>query len=126
MENKKIDVLLTGRWRISRQSRVDTVGEYDLTVYKGREFIVEFPNDGVMTEAGDGAITTTTYHYDPTARVISIQPTDYTPLNPISGSGDAPFRIIPLNDEEMYFLRPHSVEVGDEDSVIESFLLERI
>lgn len=79
-----------------------------------------------MTEAGDGAITTTPYHYNQTTRVIHIQPTDHTPPRLISGSGDAPFRIIPLNDEEMYFLRPHSVEVGDEDSVIESFLLERI
>ena len=126
MENKKTDVLLLGRWRISRQSRADSVGKHELIVCKGQEFIIGFLKDGVLTEAGDGCITTTKYHFDPTTRVISLQPTDCTPPNPISGIGDAPFRIIPLNDREMYFVRPHTVDTGDEDADFVSLLLERI
>ena len=79
-----------------------------------------------MVERCNGVITTTMYHFDPDTRIIIIQPTDRTPSNHLSGIGDAPFRVIPMNDGTMYFVRPHTVDTGDEDADFVSLLLERI
>ena len=126
MENKNAEVTLTGRWRLARKfSTPDGIRECNVNVFRGQDYIVGFPKEGIITERCGGEVTTTMCHYDPATRILDIQPTRRLLPSPISDS-DTPLRIIPLNNGEMYFMRPHSVLAGDENSDFEAILLQRL
>ena len=127
MGTQEAKVRLAGRWRLVRKfSAPGGSPDRNTRLFNDQDYIVEFSQEGNMVERCNGVITTTMYHFDPDTRVITIQPTDRTPSSPLSGIGNAPFRVIPLTDGAMYFVRPHTVDTGDEDADFVSLLLERI
>ncbi|GAB0481669.1 hypothetical protein KML24007_04150 [Alistipes indistinctus] len=123
MVNKKAGVRLTGRWRLSRRFNVNGANEHNLRGFGLEEYIIEFLMDGVMTVTNDGLPISATYQYEPASRIISIEFSDSDSESPLAG--DTPFRIIPLNEREMYFQRLSSVEVNPFDDSFEVILFER-
>lgn len=123
MENKKAEVRLTGRWRLSRTFTVTAAEERNITVFQDHEYVVNFSDSGIMTEASTGETTTITYHYEPITRTISFQQSSRRLPSSIGDRTDLRFRVIPLNESEMYFMSPPSIEDGDEFEII---LLTRI
>ncbi len=95
-------------------------GGRNITLYD--DYIVEFAAGDTLIETHGNKITTTTYRFDPGSGTIEIQPTSRTQSSPISGASGAIFRIVPLNDREMYLRKPHSVEAAGD---FETILLER-
>lgn len=124
MENKNAQVRLTGQWRLSRKFTTNGSDERNLVLYnQPPEYIVGFPAEAIITERCGNDVSTVMYHYDPDTKVISIQQSNRSRPSPISGKTESLYRIIPLNDREMYFQSPHTVE--DDSSDFEMILLER-
>ena len=120
MENQKKEIRLDGKWRVIRKFIDGDPGGRNITLYD--DYIVEFVAGDTIIETHGNEVTTTSYRLDPEAGTIEIQPTSRTQSSPISGAGCAIFRIVPLNDREMYLRKPHSVEAGGD---FETILLER-
>ncbi len=120
MENRKIDIRLDGKWRVIRKFiDGDTAGK-SMTIYE--DYFVEFPAGGTIIETHGEEVTRTSYHFEPGSDTIEIEPTTRSRPSPISGAGGAIFRIVPLNDREIYLRKPHSVET---DGDFETILLEK-
>lgn len=124
MENKKPEVRLTGRWRLHRTFTVTAAQEKNTVLFRDQEYIVDFSDGDTMTESSDGEITKVAYHYEPMTRAISFRQSSRRHPSPISRRADLQFRIIPLNETEMYFMSPPSIE--DDSDEFELILLERI
>lgn len=124
MENKKTEVCLIGRWQLIRQFNVDGAGGRNLRILGPEEHIVEFLDDGTLTEIAADLIATTTFHYEPATRTISIQPANLNSESPLANG--TPFRIIPLDNSEIYFVSECSLGGNDESCDFEIILLERI
>ena len=120
MENRKIESWLESRWRVVRKFIAGDAAGKSLTLYE--DYFVEFAASGTLIETYGDEVTTTTYHFDPGFGTIEIQPTTRSQPSPISCTGGAIFRVVPLNDREMYLRKPHSIEV---DGEFETILLER-
>lgn len=126
MKEQESKLWLTGTWRVCRKFKTNGTDEYNLIIFSGKGYIVSFPADGIITEMDGVDTTTTSYTYDSDKRVIDIQTTERTTPSPISGTGNNLFRIILLNDREVYFQKPHSVKYGNTDTEFELVLLERL
>ncbi len=121
MENRKKEIRLDGKWRVVRKFIDGDPGGRNITLYD--DYIVEFAAGDTLIETHRAKVTTTTYHFDPGSCTIEIQPVARTQPSSISGAGGAIFRVVPLNDREMYLRKPHSVEAGGD---FETILLERL
>lgn len=126
MKKKENEVTLDGRWRLSRRFTVEGGDRRNLTTYGREDHIVEFPAQGIITERSGNEVTTVIYHYDPPTRVIDIRQSDRAAPSPLSCHKNNLFRVIPLNEREMYFQKPYSVEAEDPHTEFEMILLERI
>ena len=124
MKNKNAEVRLAGRWRLSRMFTVTATEEKNLKVFQDQEYVADFSSGDTVTESAAGEETTVAYHYDVTTRTISFQQSSRCQPSPISGRVDLCFRVIPLNQSEMYFMSPPAIE--DESDEFEIVLLERI
>lgn len=120
MENREIESRLDGKWRVVRKFIAGDAAGKSLTLYE--DYFVKFAAGDTLIETHGDEVTATSYHFDTDAGTIEIQPVARTKPSPISGAGGARFRVVPLNDREMYLRKPHSVEVGGE---FEMILLER-
>ena len=123
---KNAQISLTGKWQVRRQFNVDVAGERNLKFFSEQEYIVEFAGDGTLAILLAGNESTVAYSFDPASKNMRIWQSEDSPASLITGSGDTTYRIIPLNDREMYFQKLHSVEVSSPDSEFEIILLERI
>lgn len=122
MENKKAEVRLAGKWRLNRTFTVTAAEKKNLMLFNDQEYIVDFSADGIMTETSAGETTAVTYQFEPTTRTINFQQSSRCQPSPISGVADSCFRVIPINESEMYFMSPTSLE-NDSDE-FEIILLE--
>ncbi len=116
MENRKTDSRLDGKWRVVRKFIDGDPGGRNITLYD--DYIVEFAAGDTLIETHGNEVTITTYRFDPGSGTIHIQPTSRSQPSPISGASSAIFRIVPLNEREMYLRKPHSVEAGGEFEMI--------
>jgi hypothetical protein len=124
MENRKKECYrLDGKWRVVRKFTAGgDATEQNTTLFE--DYVVEFATGGTLIETHDGEVTTVTYRFDAEAGTIETLPaTDSTQSNPIFGGGGAIFRVVPLNDREIYLRRPHSVEAEGE---FETILLKKV
>jgi hypothetical protein len=121
MGNRKTGSRPDGKWRVVRKFIAGDAAGKSLTLYE--DYFVEFAADGTLIETHGAEVTTTTYHFDPGSGTIEVQPTTRSQPSPISGVGSTIFRVVHLNDREMYLRKPHSVEVGGE---FETILLEHL
>ncbi len=121
MENREKETRLDGKWRVVRKFIAGDAAGKSLTLYE--DYFVEFADGDTLIETHGDEVTTTTYRFDPVAGTIDIQPTTHSQPSPISGADGAIFRVVPLNDREMYLRKPHSVEAGGE---FETILLEKV
>jgi hypothetical protein len=119
MENRKTGSRLDGKWRVVRKFIAGDAAGKSLTLYE--DYFVEFAAGDTLIETHGDEITTTTYSFDPGFGTIEVQPTSRTQPSPISGAGSTIFRVVPLNNREMYIRKPHSVEA---DGEFETILLE--
>jgi hypothetical protein len=120
MEHQKKESRLDGKWRVVRKFIAGDAAGKSLTLYE--DYFVEFAVGDTLTETHGDEVTTTSYRFDPGSGTIEVQPATRSQPSPISGAGSAIFRVVPLNDREMYLRKPHSVEAGGE---FETILLER-
>jgi hypothetical protein len=120
MENQKKESRLDGKWRVVRKFIAGDAGGKSLTLYE--DYFVEFAAGDTLIETHDDEVTTTSYCFDPGSGTIDVQPITRSQPSPISDAGSAIFRVVPLNDREMYLRKPHSVEASGE---FETILLER-
>jgi hypothetical protein len=120
MENGRKEIRLDGKWRVVRKFIGGDAAGKSMTLYE--DYIVEFAAGDTLIETHGNEVTTTSYRLDPGSGTIDIQPTTRSQPSPISGAGSTIFRIVPLNDREMYLRKPHSVEAEGE---FETILMER-
>lgn len=123
---EKAQFNLIGKWQVRRQFNVDATGERNLKSFSDQECIVEFAGDGNFTVLLAGSESTAAYSFDSASKTLRIRQSEDSQASPIAGSDDTTYRVIPLNDREMYFQKPHSVEVSLPNIEFETFLLERI
>ncbi len=121
MKNRKIDSRLEGKWRVVRKFIAGDAAGKSLTLYE--DYFVEFADGDSLIETHGAEAMTTSYRFDPGSDTIDVQPTNRSQPSPISGAGGAIFRIVPLNDREIYLRKPHSVET---DGDFETILLEKM
>lgn len=115
MENRKKEIRLDGKWRVVRKFIDGGEAGKSLTLFE--DYFVEFAAGDTLIETCDNEVTTTTYRFDAGSGTIEILATG-AQQSPILGAGSAIFRIVSLNDHEMYFRKPHSVEAAGEFELI--------
>ncbi len=120
MENREIESRLDGKWRVVRKFIAGDAAGKSLTLYE--DYFVEFGAGDALIETHGDEVTRTSYRFKPGSGTIEIQSTTRSQPSPICGAGGAIFRVVHLNDREVYLRKPHSVEVGGE---FETILLER-
>nr|DAY29172.1 MAG TPA: hypothetical protein [Caudoviricetes sp.] len=121
MGDEKAKIDLTGKWQVRRQFSVNAVAERDLKIFGDRECVVEFADAGILTELSAGDKLTCVYSFDPDFKTISIHAAAGESASAIAGNS---YRVIPLNDREMYFMTPPSIDA--DAYAFEITLLERI
>ncbi len=121
MENHKKEIRLDGKWRVVRKFIDGDPGGRNITMYD--DYMVEFAAGDTLIETHGNEVSTTIYRFDPGSGTIEIQPTRRSQSSPISGADGMIFRVVPLNDREMYLRKPHSVEIGGD---FETILLEMV